>query len=163
MHAPLKCGILPSELAKIKCGNLSQSRWSTTYQALMMLWTRFHSVEAKTLRILELLIRFCLTVYLQLCYEIKVKHYIILGPRSHLEECPKRPDKVKNLIRNLIQGGANHAHSQNLPTSLLTSADEDDRKFDVDKILPLRIVQDQGNMEVRYRKTPTLNLHLATT
>ena len=101
------------------------------YQAYMMLWLRFHGVEAKTLRILELLVRFCLTVYLQLCYHIKVKHHISCAPDNILKSVQllkKRPDEVKNLIRNLIQGGANHAHSQNLATSLLTSADEDDRK-----------------------------------
>ena len=47
LHAALKSGILPPELAKIKCGELSQSRWLTTAQAFMMLWTRFHNVEGE--------------------------------------------------------------------------------------------------------------------
>ena len=64
----------------------------------------------------------------------------------------KRPDEMKNLIRNLVQGGDSHVHSENLPTSLLTSADEDDRKFAVDKILTMTIVQYQESMEVRYQK-----------
>ena len=60
--------------------------------------------------------------------------------------------EVKSLLRNLIQGEASHAHSENLTTSLLTSADDDDRKFVVYKILTLIIGQDQRSMEVRYLK-----------
>ena len=166
LHAALKSGILPPELAKIKCGELSQSRWLTTSQALMMLWTRFHGVEGETLRILELLVRFSLTVYLQLYYQIKVKHNISCAPEHILKSVQllnQQTDEVKNLITSVIQRGAYHAHSENILASLLTSTDKDDRKFAVDKILTLRNGNDKGCMEVRYHKTPQLNLSASTT
>ena len=37
-----------------------------------------------------------------------------------------------------------HTHSENIPSSLLTCAGEEDRKFAVDKILTLGIGKDQG-------------------
>ena len=107
----------------------------------MMLWTRFHGVEGETLRILELLVRFSLTVYLQLYYQIKVKHNISCAPEHILKSVQllnQQTDEVKNLITSVIQRGAYHAHSENILASLLTSTDKDDRKFAVDKILTLR-------------------------
>ena len=97
-------------------------------------------------------------VYLQLYYQIKVKHNISCAPEHIL-----KTDEVKNLITSVIQRGAYHAHSENILASLLTSTDKDDRKFAVDKILTLRNGNDKGCMEVRYHKSPQLNLSASTT
>ena len=50
----IKQGHLSSSLANHKCGKLCHSRWLTTGQVLLMLWTREHGLSGKPLQNLEL-------------------------------------------------------------------------------------------------------------
>ena len=72
----IKSGMITPELANIKCGPLSTSRWLITAEALMMLWMCDHGLTGEVLRVLEVLVRFCIDVYFKLYYDIKVKHHV---------------------------------------------------------------------------------------
>ena len=61
-------------------------------------------------------------------------------------------------MTEVIVRGAYSAHCENLLTSLLCSDDQEDRKFAVNKILEVRGGQEEGDMSVRIRRNPTINL-----
>ena len=48
------------------------TRWLTTGEALLIMWTRHHGLTGKDLENLEILVIFCLQMYLKMYFEIKV-------------------------------------------------------------------------------------------
>ena len=157
----MKQGKLDDQLAKIICGELSTARWCTTGEALLMLWMSDHGLTGETLRILEVLVRFTINVYFKLYFDIKAKHSIKDAPFHlvHMSELlAQQSDEVKAVVTEVIVRGAYSAHSENLLTSLLCSVDQEDRKFAVNKILEVRGGQEEGDMSVRIRRNPTINL-----
>ena len=76
----VKSGVLPPELAGLKPGRIVHSRWLTTAQALLIMWTRKHGLTRKDKKNLEILVKFCLQSYFKLYFDITVKHHLIYGP-----------------------------------------------------------------------------------
>ncbi|KAG0728087.1 hypothetical protein GWK47_033201 [Chionoecetes opilio] len=58
------------------------SRWLTTAQSLVYMWTRKHGLTGKELNTLEILVKYCLQVYFKLYYDIKVHHRLEDGPST---------------------------------------------------------------------------------
>ena len=158
----MKTGTLSLELANTKCGPLNQSRWLTTGLAFMMLWMRHHGVKGETLAKFETIIKFIISVYFNLYFQIKVKHHISHGPEhivSALKLLKEQTTEVQDIIiKPVIQRGAYHAHTENILASLICSCDSEDRSFAVDKIIKLRDGKDFGDESIRCHTTPTILL-----
>ena len=158
-------GNLPEDLAATKCGNICQSRWLTTGEALMMLLMSHHGLDGETYRILRVLVSFCVNVYFKLYFDIKVKHHLTYGPHhvvSSLQLLNKQIPEVKNIIKETVIRGAYHAHSESILTTLLCSNNKNDRKFAVKKILALRKGSNVGDLGVRVHKKPHIKLNATT-
>lgn len=157
----VKRGVLPSELQEIKCGKVSHSRWLTTAQSLVYMWTRKHGLTGKELNTLEILVKYCLQVYFKLYYDIKVHHRLEDGPKhilTQLRVMRSQPKKVQTAVTFYVRTGAWFAHSECVLLSLMASQSEDDRRFAVTQILKLRAGEEYGDTSVRPRITPKLNL-----
>ena len=74
----VKSGVLPPALQEIMCGKLSHARWLTTGQGLVFMWTKKHGLTGSNLKVLEMLVKFCLEYYFKICFVIKVKHLIVM-------------------------------------------------------------------------------------
>ena len=68
-----------------------------------------------------------------------------------------RSREVKEIAKKFVEKGAWHAHTEHLLISLLSSEDESDRLFAVEKILSLRNGREFGDKSVRPFSTPKLN------
>ena len=156
-----KDGVLPQELQSILPGPLSHARWLTTGERLLFLWTRKHNLKGKDLKTLKILVTFCLQFYFKLYFDIKVKHRLTDAPYhifSSLRILKTQPKKVQDIVSFYIRKSAWYAHPENLLLSLLSSKDKDDRVFAVHQILKLRKGSDEGDMSLRPRKTPVINM-----
>ena len=154
-------GSLPKGMQDMLCGPLCHARWLTTGQRLVFMWTRVHGLTGQPLRTLEVLVKFCLTYYFKLYFDMKVKHLIEDAPYhilTSLRILKTQPQKVKTIITFYVRTGAWYAHSECLLVSLLASTSKEDRKFAVDKILQLRGGDEFGDSSVRPRTNPKLNL-----
>ena len=155
----IKTGKISPELANVKCGELSTARWLTTGQALLMLWMCDHGLTGEVLRILEVLVRFCIDVYFKLYYDIKVKHTIKDAPLHlvhALELLEQQSGEVQDIIRDVVIRGAYSAHSENLLASLICSESKEDREFAVNQILQIRDGKEEGDRSVRIRRNPNI-------
>ena len=65
-------------------GPLSHSRWLTTANRLMDLWTRSHGLTGQHLENLKHICLFIITVYYQQWFHIKKDHKLEDGPRHVL-------------------------------------------------------------------------------
>ena len=157
----VKSGTLPADLQEIKCGPLSHARWLTTGERLVYMWTRHHGLTGKDEKVFETLVRFCLEMYFKLYFDIKVKHFIVDAPThivTELRLLRKQPKKVRDILTVYVKSGAWYAHSECILLSLLSSSDKEERKFAVEKILKLRGSSQLGDMSVRPRRHPKLNM-----
>ena len=157
----VKTGHLEPSLASLKCGPLSHARWLTTGEALLFLWTRRHGLSGQPLRNLEVLVRFCCQMYFKMYFEICVKNTLEYGPLHILSELrilKTLPKKVCQIVTPYVKTGAWFSHSECCLLTLLTSEDLEDRSFAVNTILNIRGASEYGDISVRPRKTPKLNL-----
>ena len=161
----VKTGILPPELQEIKPGPLCHARWLTTAERLVYMWTRHHGLTGKDAKVLEILVKFCLQMHFKMYFDIKVKHHLVDAPYhilTMLRILRSQPKSVRDIVTFYVRTGAWYAHHENVLVSLLASRDPKDRKFAVDQILKKRGKSELGDMSVRPRITPKLNI-LATT
>ena len=157
----VKSGQLPEEQREMLCGPINHARWLTTAQRILFLWTRKHGLTSKPLKVLELLVKFCLEYYFKMYFDIKVKNSIVDAPYhilTQLKILKTLPKKVRDAVTFYIRTGAWYSHSECLLLSLLASSDGKDRQFAVTQILKLRGGQEFGDNSVRPRITPKLNL-----
>ena len=153
--------MLPNDLKDITCGTLNHARWLTTGQRLVYMWTRKHGLSGNNLKVLRLLVNFCLQYYFPVFFDIKVKHHIADGPYHVLKQIRilrTLPKRVQDSITFYVRTGAWFAHPECLLLSLLGSSDSSDRNFAVDQILKLRGSSEYGDSSVRPRITPKINL-----
>ena len=130
-----------------------------------MLWMCDHGLTGEVLRKLEVLVRFCINVYFKLYFDIKVKHHIKDAPHHFihgLELLEQQSDEVKTIITDVIIRGSYSAHSENLLASLLCSASKEDREFAVKQILKIRDGREEGDLSVRIRRNPQININAKT-
>ena len=157
----IRTGQLTTQLAELKPGPIVHSRWLTTGEALLFMWTRKHGLTGKNLENLETLVRFCLDSYFKLFFDIKVKHDIIYGPTHVLTQVRilrTLPQAVQTIVTPYIRTGAWYSHSECVLLSLLGSQDKEDRRFAVEFILKIRGKNQFGSLKVRARRMPRLNL-----
>ena len=157
----VKSGHLPPNMQEMQCGPLSHARWLTTGESILFLWTRKHDLTGSNLKVLEMLVKFCLQWYFKLYFDIKVKHYIVDAPYhilTSLRILKTLPRKVQKAVTFYVRTGAWYAHSECLLLTLLSSSKFEDRKFAVDQILKLRGKNEYGDTSVRPRVTPKMNL-----
>ena len=76
----MKVSVLPNKMQEKLCGILIHSRWLTTAQRLLFLWTRQHGLNGHNLKVLELLVKFCLEYYFKIYFDLKVKHDLVDAP-----------------------------------------------------------------------------------
>ncbi|KAF0297732.1 hypothetical protein FJT64_004840 [Amphibalanus amphitrite] len=156
----VKSGHLPERLRQMKCGPLCHARWLTTGQRILFLRTRKHNVTGKDLKVLKILVNFCLQVYFKIYFDIKVKHSIQDAPYhilTQLKVVKTQPKRVREAVMPYIRTGAWYAHSECLLLSLLASEHREDREFAIDQIVRLRGDSEFGDVSVRPRITPKLN------
>ena len=161
----VKAGDLPPPLQEMQCGPLCHARWLTTGQRIILLWTRKHGLTGSDLKVLEMLVKFCLEYYFKLYFDSKVNHLIVDAPYhilTSLRILRSQPKKVRDAVTFYIRKGAWYSHPECLLLSLLASSDPKDREFGVNQILKLRGQNEFGDNSVRPRVAPKLNL-LATT
>ncbi|KAG0715548.1 hypothetical protein GWK47_011734 [Chionoecetes opilio] len=166
----VKRGVLPSELQEIKCGKVSHSRWLTTAQSLVYMWTRKHGLTGKELNTLEILVKYCLQVYFKLYYDIKVHHRLEDGPKhilTQLRVMRSQPKKGQTAVTFYVRTGAWFAHSECVLLSLMASQSEDDRRFAV-QILKLRAGEEYGDTSiqeilVKSYEVPEFSIHTQST
>ncbi|KAG0722390.1 hypothetical protein GWK47_006057 [Chionoecetes opilio] len=160
----VKRGVLPSELQEIKCGKVSHSRWLTTAQSLMYMWTRKHGLTGKELNTLEILVKYCLQVYFKLYYDIKVHHRLEDGPKhilTQLRVMRSQPKKVQTAVTFYVR-------TECVLLSLMASQSEDDRRFAVTQILKLRAgeeYEDTSIQEILVKpyEVPEFSIHTQST
>ena len=139
--AAVKTGILSPEVAGLKPGKIVHSRWLTTGESLLMMWTRKHGLTGRDLEILKTLVLFCLRSYFKLYFEIKVKHYLVHGPYhilTQLRILKSLPMEVRDIVTPYIRTGAWYAHSECVLLSLLGSDVAEDRSFAIQWIFKIR-------------------------
>ena len=161
----IKTGILPPELQGLKPWPIVHSRWLTTGEALLFMWTRKHGLTGKNLKNLETIVKFCLQSYFKLFFDIKVKHHLIHGPYhvlTQLRILRTLPKNVKTIVTPYVRTGAWYSHTECILLSLLGSEKAEDRKFAVQMILKIRGESELGDLSVRPRLMPQLNLKATT-
>ena len=147
------------------CGAMCHARWLTTAQRLLFLWTRKHGLTGHNLKVLELLVRFCLEFYFKIYFDLKVKHRLVDAPYhilTQLRILKTLPKKLRDAVTFYIRTGAWYAHHECLLLSLLASSDREDRNFAVSQIEKLRGNNEFGDTNVRPRITPKINLSATT-
>ena len=72
----IKEGHLPPELVNLKPGPIVYSRWLTTGEALLFLWTRQHGLVGNEAKNQKLLVKFCILSVLRRDegYTVKYNH-----------------------------------------------------------------------------------------
>ena len=111
----VKAGALPNDLKDVTCGTLNHARWLTTGQRLVYMWTRKHGLSGNNLKVLRLLVNFCLQYYFPVFFDIKVKHHIADGPYHVLKQIRilrTLPKRVQDAITFYVRTGAWFAHPE---------------------------------------------------
>ena len=110
---------------------------------------------------LELLVQFCLESYFKLFFDIKVRDRFEDGPThllTQLRVLRTLPEPVKDIVLPYIRLGAWFSHSENVLLSLLCSTSKEEREFAVNQILKLRGEAEFGDIAVRPRRNPQINV-----
>jgi hypothetical protein len=165
MGMAIREGKLSKELGNRKCGTLVHSRWFTTANAILLLKCSHHCLSEEDEKTLELLATFTLQVYHHMFWEIKVKHSIVEGPRHVLTQLSllrQQDPRVREIVTPYIRSGAWFAHSEALLLTVVSSPVKKEREFGVKKILEKRGEEVYGDLSVRPRKTPIINLKAKT-
>src|SRR6218665_1135084 len=70
----IKTGELPADLALLKIGPVSHSRWLTTANRFCRIYVSKHGLSGKTLINLRLIVEYIVGIYYPCLFNIKVKH-----------------------------------------------------------------------------------------
>ena len=159
-------GEVDEDVLQLKTGEVDHSRWLNTGNRFERLWVSKHGLKGDDLKKFRVIVQYMARFYFPMWFEIKADSSIIRGPYHKLKEIQllqkmKGTDKlsktVKQIAQKFIEKGAWHAHSEHLLVSLLSSDDESDRRFAIDKIISLRNGEEYGDKSVRPFSAPKLN------
>ena len=159
-------GVIDWELIELAIGKVNHCRWLTTGSRFGRLYISKHGLVGDPLKNLRAITEFEMTHYFPMFFEIKADSSIIKGPHHKLREIQilqrmkgkdVRSKKVKEIAMKFIEKGAWHAHSENILLSLLSSPEEEDRRFAIDKIAFIRNGAEFGDSSVRPFAPPKLN------
>ncbi|XP_065666467.1 uncharacterized protein LOC136087503 isoform X3 [Hydra vulgaris] len=107
---------------------------------------------------LELIVKFLVTVYFPMWFQIKVK---LEGPQHILNQLTLiklQDENVQMIIEKYVRSSAWNSHSEILLQTLLCSENKIEREFAVNKILEIRKNLKMGNLASRTYKLLYLNL-----
>ena len=159
-------GEVDEDLLELKTGEVDHSRWVTTGNRIERAWVSKHGLKGKALEGFRVIVEFVSNFYFPMWFEIKADSSIVQGPYHILREIQilqkmkgedERSMEVKEIAMKFVEKGAWHAHSEHLLVSLLSSSDESDRRFAIDKIVSLRDGNEFGDRSVRPFSAPKLN------
>ena len=158
----IRTGELSSNLALLEIGPVCHSRWLTTANRLCRIWISKHGLQGKNLRNIRLIVEFIVGVYYSCWFNIKVKQSWVEGPRHilfQLQQVKSQQKPVVDVVLPVIQRSAWYAFSEMIIQTLLSSNDREERKSGVQKIIDLRRENEVGDISVRPRKTPFININ----
>ena len=155
-------GKLEPDVAGLKCGQLSHSRWLTCGIRCLMLYMSEHDLGDEETEVLKLLTTWVTQVYLPMFFEIKIKHTIEYGS-WHLLKLFRlwrtQDARVREASKPYLRSESWWAHPENLLVALLCSDDAEHRSFAVNIIVSRRDGSEIGSTAVRPYKVPiTVNL-----
>ena len=154
-------GKLPKELSLLEIGPVNHSRWLTTANRVLRLWVSKNRFDRNHQKNLQYLAEFVIGVYYPCWFQAKVKHSWIEGPRHLLYqlECLRSQNKkIVDIVMPTVKRSAWYGHSESIIQSLLCSEVRQERKEGAEKILNIREGAEFGDMSVRVRKTPDINV-----
>ena len=147
-------------------GKITHSRWGTTANRLGRLWISKHGLTGEDLQNLRAIVTICVCLTFHMWFEIKTDSSIVAGPYHKFREIQiiqrlkgrdAKSKQAREIAKKFIEKGAWHAHSEHIILSLLSSANEDDRRFAVSKILAIRDGAEIGDSSPRPFIPPKLN------
>ena len=128
----------------------------TCAQRLGFLWTKDHGLTGEPLRILRILVKFCITMYFKLFFDIKVRHLLTDAPYhilTSLRILKTQPKEVQDTVTFYVRKNAWYSHPECILLPLISSSDPQERQFGVRQILKLRAGKEYGDNSVRPRKS----------
>ena len=135
MIPALEAGTIPRSLQIMVIGPVDHSRWLTTANRFLDLWTRVHGLVGQDLENLRLICLFIVGVYYKLWFNIKRDHKLVDGPHHMLKQVQLVSkycsDEVRAVVDPYITRNSYFAHPELLLISLLASDNEEERHFAV--------------------------------
>lgn len=136
-------------------GPISHSRWLTTANRFLRLYISLQEPSENLIQI----VKYILTVYVPMWFEIKTKSSIVDGPK-HILECIKKcrniPSKVQDVVHKVIQTNAFFAHPENILLSMVVDDREHVRELGLTRVLKTKEVPVKGK-NVRNFLVPKIN------
>lgn len=162
MILALEFGTVPRSLQVMVIGPVNHSRWLTTANRFLDLWTRDHGLVGNDLENLKQICLFILGVYYKQWFSIKRKHKLVDGPRHMLRQVQLVKEhcspEVRKVVDPYVSRSSYFAHPELILTTLLASEDEKERQFGVTKILQIiRKGSETGDSKPRQFKAPPVN------
>ena len=166
MTKMIHTGEVDEDLLRLVIGDVDHSRWLNTGNRIERLWVSKHGLKGDDLKKFRVIVVFVSNFYFPMWFEIKADSSIIKGPYHKLREIQllqkmnvedDLSKEVKQIAMKFIEKGAWHAHSEHLLVSLLSSSEESDRRFAINKIASLRGGREYGDKSVRPFSAPKLN------
>ena len=143
----IRTGVLPKSLINLEIGPVSHSKWLTTANLFCRLWVSFHFLTEKNLKNLRLIIEFIVGVYYPCCFQIKVKHSWLDGPRHvlfQLKQLKYQKEEVIAIVKKTVKRSTWFAFTECIIQTLLCSNKEEERKLGVQKVLEIRGKEDDN-------------------
>ena len=162
MIGAVASGTVPHSLQIMTIGPVDHSRWLTTANRFLDLWTRDHGLKGQDLVNLREICLFIIGVYYKQWFHIKRNHKLVDGPRHMLRQVQLVDKycsaKVRTVVDQYVTRSSYFAHPELLLISLLASEDEEERRFGV-KIIKEKIRKgsEQGCSLPRQFKAPPVN------
>lgn len=147
-----KCSV---ELANLKPGNLSHSRWLTKANRLLRLYI---STENPTFE-LKLIVEFIIRVYAPSWFRIKINSSVNYGTKhlfEFIQSSRYLDDKYLKIIDPVITNNAFFAFPENILLCMLTDGDKNVRKLGLQRVVNAK-KQAATDVSIRKFKIPTLN------
>ena len=156
-----RTGVIPRDVALQKYVTIVHSRWLTTAQTFLEMWQKEHGLEGELLDRLRTIVKFIVSVYCPMWFEIKVKHNWLVGPRHVLYQMQLfklQSKSVQEILLPTLQRSAWNSHSESVLQTMICSIDRKEREFAVKMILKICGRNKFGCLKVRSRKLPGLNV-----
>ena len=159
-------GVVDEDLLTLQVGIINHARWLTTAGRFCRVYVSKHGLVGEDEKNLQAIVKFIISHYFPMWFEIKCQPRLTSGPHHILKEVAiirsmkgkdEHSKKVKSIAMHFIDKGAWQAHSEPLLLSLLSSTDVEDRRFGISKILQIRDGKELGCNSPRQVFTPTLN------
>ena len=166
MGKMITTGVVDWDLLLLIIGMVQHSRWLITANRMCRVWVSKHGLTGEDFRNLRAIVTYIVCDYYPMWFEIKADSSLIAGPRHKLKEIEliskmkgrdEKSKQVKEIAKKFVQKGAWHAHSEHILLALLSSQNEDDRRFAVEKISAIRNGAIIGDSSPRPFTPPKLN------